>query len=80
MPEKPFKLDELGSSYVLAGDRFVVSFIIGIGHDAATPEEALQRALDMIQNESYKTEWHLFDRTTAEMHVYRQEEFDPAYD
>ncbi len=79
MSERNFKLNEVSSSYVLVGDRYIVSFIVGVGQDAETPEDALERALNMIQSEARKTHWYCFDRKTETLQVYLQEEFDPDY-
>ena len=78
MPKnKHFTIDEVDSFYVLENDRFIVSFVVGT-RDAKTPEEALARALTLIQDdESSDTVWYCCDRQTGTITAYRQEEFGP---
>ncbi len=60
-------------------DNSKIGIIVGT-RDAKTPEEALARALTLIQDdEASDTVWYCCDRQTGTITAYRQEEFDPDY-
>lgn len=72
----PFTLDELGNTYVLPSDRYVVSLVYGCS-DAASPVEAARRALNLTRDDqSFETRWHVFDRETGLSIEFEQHELD----
>ena len=75
--------EELGSSYLDPSDRFVVSFVVGVGpgEGAGNPEQAVAAALDLINGEgSEETQWFCFDRNRRVMHVVLQGAADRSVD
>lgn len=76
-----FHPNEVGTIYVDASDRFVVSLIVGYteGDDIATPRAAALAALELTQDEGWTgTTWHVFDRKTGLLHQYEQRVFAQA--
>ena len=72
--DKPFKLNELGNTYVDADSRYVVSFMVGYSDtEADSPKEAVAHALDLTQDEeSHHTHWYVYDRVTQILHLVEQ--------
>ena len=64
------------STYVDAGDRFIVSFTIGLGaaDGVTTPQEAVGAALEFITSDdgAPDTHWQCRDRTTGVLHIIKQ--------
>src|ERR1035437_2242716 len=73
-PKPLFSLEELGSTYVDKGDRFIVSLIVSYdGKDAKTPREAVAAALALTTDDnSDDTQWYCFDRKTKTLHMIEQ--------
>jgi hypothetical protein len=74
-----FTRDEVKSIYANASDRFIVSLVVGYDDDPIVKDakDAAAHALSLLRDgECGGTIWHVFDRKTGEMHVFKQEEFD----
>jgi hypothetical protein len=81
-PPKKFELHEIGSTYAGPEDRFLVSLVVGYepGEGVHTPEQALSRTLEMIQESESRgdTQWHVHDRKTGITHVLEQKQAEPS--
>lgn len=86
--DNDFRRAEIGSIYVSADDRFVVSLVVGYHPDQGsneeldlplfTPNQAALAALELTRDGgAADTMWHVFDRATGVLHRLPQEDFDP---
>ena len=73
-PQPDFTLNELGSTYVDEGDRFIVSLIVSYdGKDVKTPQEAVAAALALTTDDnSDDTQWYCFDRKSKKLQMIEQ--------
>jgi hypothetical protein len=80
---KPLALNEIGNTYVGAGDRFVVSLVVGYGEndEVTTAREALTNALDLTRDGGcWYSLWYVFDRKTGVLTLMEQKFGEPDYD
>lgn len=85
--QPPFTLEEIGSTYAHASERFVVAFVVtwegevyGDGSGVLTPHQAAQATLRLTQyaydENAGDTQWWVFDRETKEHWCLEQREFE----
>jgi hypothetical protein len=80
-PPRAYGLHETATIYVADHERWVVSLIVGYGTDAdvSSPLQAARAALELTTEVgSDGTHWFVYDRETGRMHLFKQDEFDPA--
>ena len=79
MSDKTFTLDEVDSIYVLPGERYVVSLIVGYDPDenVQSAEDAAHYALALTTDEASEgTHWYVFDRVTGDGRYFEQSEIE----
>jgi len=70
------ELHEIGNTYVVRDQRFVISFLNGEpepGSRITTPKAALRATLVFLGgSDGYQNVWYVFDRETRTMHSFKQ--------